>query len=818
MRLVCNCPNFGRPDVKGSGGSTPMLRHHFRTATAVVIVVTVLGGVLWQPTPASEPDDWQITDLDAGRPESSDIAIDGSGNALAVWATGARIRVARYAVASGAWSPAITLSNTADISFKPQVAANAAGDAIAVWSGSENPDEPQYVALSRYAAATNTWAPALEFATYGDWPRVVIDEHGNATVIWAEILRYEVDDFYYYPYPVYEIRSARYDASTAAWSSPVTLSGEYAWAHRIGIDPAGNVTVVWFREGFIEARRLPSGADHWTPTTRLGMASLVLVDLVVDRHGDVIAAWPLHETPNRPVALYGARFSADAAAWSQPFVIAAPWSDGISMDADAAGNVTIVYSVSSGFATPSTLRSISYVRSTNSWSGPTDIATNVYPSAQVAVDPAGSATVVWLTPGFLHLAQRSPAGTWNTIQKTDASPSMSPRLAADVAGNLFVLWVNAGAFPALKAARGTAGLAPPAIRQVISTSGTLSIDFTQPPVLGPDHAVLNYEYSTDNGVTWVARNPASTSSPLVIDGLIDGVAYPVRLRAILNQGSGRASEASMLTPGLAAPANLRVASLIGNLLTLAWSPPTSGVPPTGYIVEGTASGQPLAARLPVAGTGTIYSVAAPNGVFQARVRATIGQAESEPSNEITFNVGVPAPPSAPTNLLGLADGTTVVLTWQNTVSGGAATGIVLDVAGQATGSIPLPLTDRFTFADVPPGTYSVTVRAVNASGSSGSSNAVTLTVPGSCAPPATPTGFAVAKNGNTIVLAWSPPASGAAPEGYVVLVSGSFTGSLPTSALTFSSAASPGTYSLSVAATNACGSSAATPAKTVTIP
>jgi predicted phage tail protein len=204
-------------------------------------------------------------------------------------------------------------------------------------------------------------------------------------------------------------------------------------------------------------------------------------------------------------------------------------------------------------------------------------------------------------------------------------------------------------------------------------------------------------------------------------------------------------------------------------------------------------------------------------VFYVRVHTTAGDARSGPSNEIPIHVGVPALPSAPAGLLGLADGSGVTLVWRNTLTGGAPSGVVLDVSGATSASIPLALTDRFTAAGVPPGTYAVSVRAVNASGSSGPSNTVTLTFPGACLAPDMPAEVAVSKNGRTIFVTWAPPLSGAAPSEYLVDVSGAFTGTLPTSALAMSGAAAPGTYAIAVRARNACGASPPTPSQTVTI-
>jgi hypothetical protein len=50
------------------------------------------------------------------------------------------------------------------------------------------------------------------------------------------------------------------------------------------------------------------------------------------------------------------------------------------------------------------------------------------------------------------------------------------------------------------------------------------------------------------------------------------------------------------------------------------------------------------------------------------------------------------------------------------------------------------------------------------------------------------------------------------------MVTGSFVGSFPTTARTLSGTVGPGTYTLSVIATNPCGTSAPTAGQTVTLP
>ncbi len=64
---------------------------------------------------------WQVTDLDAGLSDwPPDIAVDAAGNAVAVWTSAltttadGRVRTATFTAATGSWSPAVTLSNPLD--------------------------------------------------------------------------------------------------------------------------------------------------------------------------------------------------------------------------------------------------------------------------------------------------------------------------------------------------------------------------------------------------------------------------------------------------------------------------------------------------------------------------------------------------------------------------------------------------------------------------------------------------------------------------------------------------------------------------------
>jgi hypothetical protein len=85
-------------------------------------------------------------------------------------------------------------------------------------------------------------------------------------------------------------------------------------------------------------------------------------------------------------------------------------------------------------------------------------------------------------------------------------------------------------------------------------NASASIAFTAPTSNG-GAAITNYEYSTDNGVTWKLFSPADTTTPVVITirsdaatGLVNGTIYNVKLRAVNPAGTGTVSTAVSVTP------------------------------------------------------------------------------------------------------------------------------------------------------------------------------------------------------------------------------------------------------------------------------
>ncbi len=266
------------------------------------------------------------------------------------------------------------------------------------------------------------------------------------------------------------------------------------------------------------------------------------------------------------------------------------------------------------------------------------------------------------------------------------------------------------------------------------------------------------------------------------------------------------------------PTGLTATRFAGNQVTFRFMPPTAGAIPTGYVLEGGVLPGQVLTSIPL-GPVPQHTISAPSGVFYVRVRSLAGGTVSAASNEIRIFVKQSVPPSPPTNLTGLVFGSSLRLAWKNTYQGGAVDRVTVDVTGPVSTSFVLGAVETFAFEGVPFGTFTFSVRAHNAAGESSPSSSVTLSFSRVCpGVPQAPTAFVAYRIGNTVQVAWDPPSSGTAPAGYVVNVSGPRTGSFPTTGRSLGGALGPGTYDVSVASTNLCGTGPATAVQTVVVP
>lgn len=302
----------------------------------------------------------------------------------------------------------------------------------------------------------------------------------------------------------------------------------------------------------------------------------------------------------------------------------------------------------------------------------------------------------------------------------------------------------------------------------------------------------------------------------------------------LSLNNTRATVASFrLSPDLpGAPGTLSV-STSGTTATFSWTPPTTGLVPTTYVIEaGSAPGLSNLARLATGSADTSYVLpGVPPGTYFVRVRAQnaagTGPASNEASLAMTPAGECAALPGPPAQRAPVVSGNNVLLSWTAPTTGGAVD-TYLVAAGSAPGAANLAVVDTGSAATTlatfaPNGTYFVRIGARNPCGIGAASNEVSFTL-GPLLPGA-PSGLGFTLGpARVVTLTWNAPVTGGAPTSYT-LEAGSAPGLanlavLPTgsTATTLSVTVPPGTYIVRIHATNAAGASAPSNEITVVVP
>ncbi len=353
-----------------------------------------------------------------------------------------------------------------------------------------------------------------------------------------------------------------------------------------------------------------------------------------------------------------------------------------------------------------------------------------------STNSSGGFTVFGLPAGSYHLATNSaryPNEAYNNV----ACPNGFCSVAFAVAN---------GAAVSVAAGAGTTGidfgLAPPQTAPgspfsvVAFAKGSTAIIWWTAPTSGGVATSYVLEAGLTPGTTIGSLPVAGTS--LALPGVGPGTYY-LRVRGVNAFGTGSASSEVALVVGNGgigapnAPTNL-VAWMSGGRLTMTWTAPVAGPVPTSYVLEaGTAVGQADLAVVEL-GSRSFTFDPIPSGFFFLRVRAKAGAFVGAATPDVMINVGnVPAPPSPPSSFFVSRSGSTATLTWGPPLIG-TATSYIIE-AGTASGLANLGVIDTGSTATtlsvpgVPPGTYYLRVRSVNALGASPASLERVLTVP-----------------------------------------------------------------------------------------
>ncbi len=381
------------------------------------------------------------------------IAVDPGGNAVAVWkqndGTRDNIWSNRYVAGTGLWGTAELIEADAGSASSPQVAVDSSGNAVAVWAQSDGIRDDIW--SNRYVEATGLWGTAELIETddtgHANGSQVAVDSSGNAVAVWSQSdgIRYN-------------IWSNRYVSGTGLWGTAELIETDNVGGvlyPQVAVDGSGNAVAVWPQSDGIRYNIL---SNRYVASTGLwGTAELIVTDNVggaaysqvaVDSSGNAVAVWVQSDGVRSNI--WSNRYVASTDSWGTAELIEIDNvgnADSPQVAMDGSGNAFAVWRQYDG--TRDNIRSNRYVSGTG-WGAAVLIETdNVGGAAysQVAVDSSGNAVAVWSQSDGARsniLSNRYVPGTgWGTaelIETNNMGPAQNPQVAASASGNAIAVW------------------------------------------------------------------------------------------------------------------------------------------------------------------------------------------------------------------------------------------------------------------------------------------------------------------------------------------------------------------------------------------
>ena len=415
-------------------------------ATWIVQAATRPAGGAWHA-----PVDVSAPGPDAGRAQ---VAIGPSGDAIAVWRRfdGAnRIVQAAARPAGGAWHAPVDLSAPGRNADYARVAVGAGGLAYAVWV-SDNADGTSVVQAAARSGG-GAWRAPVDLSSpgrvYEDPPEVAVDAAGDAVAVWGWRAQSGTGN------EVVQAAARSALAVTRFWQAPVTLSapGHYGDFPRVAMNPAGVAYAVWrdVNTGIVQASAR-AGGGAWQPPVNLSTPDRDAYDpqVAINGAGDAVAVWEggslnPADYPHEIVQAAARSGHAVTRFWQAPVNLSAPGStQGPQVSLDAAGNAVAVWDDYDLPASNLVVRAATRPAATGAWQVPVTLSAADRNDAffpHVALDAAGDAVAVWqcdgLTfPGAARAAAGAAAsGVWQAPVDLSAPGCVATGSVPDVVGS-----------------------------------------------------------------------------------------------------------------------------------------------------------------------------------------------------------------------------------------------------------------------------------------------------------------------------------------------------------------------------------------------
>jgi hypothetical protein len=478
---------------------------------------------------------------DASEPQ---VAIDGSGGAVAVWARsdGSHEVIQASARPAGAsWGPAVDLSESGRDSKAPQVAVDPAGDVVAVWARFNG---SHWVIQGASRPAGGGWTPSTDISNSeksAEEPEVAVDPGGRATAVWS---RYDgFDDI---------VQSAQLAPGPGSlWSQPVDLSkeGENAEEPQVGVDAAGDAVAVWSRlEGTdtIAQAAFRPGSGGWGGAEDLSEAGgdATGPQVAVDSGGSAVAIW------SRAAGGADTVEAADMTPgghWLKAEDLTGAGEDATEPDVALAGGRAVAVWSLAGPGPYSTIQSRE--KSTGGWQPSQDLTTRgltqTVVSPHVALDPAGNAAAVWArsgaSPTVIEGRTEPPGAPWTGIVELSGlgSTATEPQVALGATGDGASIWSRDDGANTIVQAAGLDGAAPLFPSLSIPAAATVR----QPVDFG---AATFDNWSPVSSIFWTFGDGAEGASGSRVSHTFSSPGtYTISIAAADNLGNGRTAVRSI---------------------------------------------------------------------------------------------------------------------------------------------------------------------------------------------------------------------------------------------------------------------------------
>lgn len=423
------------------------MRYDTKIKMVGVIVLAMILVSCSHGSDESKPYTWgaaQAIETDsAGNAYAPDIVFDSKGNAFAIWywgdGTNVSVRTNRYTAGVG-WGTAVAIDNHegydgVNMGY-PHIAVDGAGNALAVWTQSDGIRNSIWA--NRYTAGVG-WEMAQVLGTddsvplYRDsgmgWLQMAMDSNGNAIAVWPQY-----EDF------LSSIWSNRYTIGEGWGTAELIESDDTydAMYPEMAMDSNGNALVVWEQNALLSNTYIV-GQGWGTPQEVYWYGEFM--QLAFDSNNEAILV-----SSDRP-ALVSLRFSWDTGweewnDYSMIFVEHDPYYYIFPQLAiDSNDNAMFVWYDDNG------IRTLDYTPESgwgmDQYIGP---AGGYFP--EIAFDPCGNALAMWSQgyeePYSIGINTYTPGSGWGTASLFQTGHaeynSKYPRFAFDHQGRAMAVW------------------------------------------------------------------------------------------------------------------------------------------------------------------------------------------------------------------------------------------------------------------------------------------------------------------------------------------------------------------------------------------